>query len=273
MMEIASRQLAPHHQPITAASSKLSFKDTTWTFPKKLKKKRRRPSDLFNINFGFGFSSRRRQSSDDSPHVSPRTSISSPSASPRADLMESFKRQRIDSTGSDMHQPEDPHPGQLVDFSLSPASLALHAPPTPAPVPAPPTMLPLPELSTDFNTRPTTDAYDDYLAATTTTTHRRNSFPAVDWDNAAATTKELLEIDPKDTTTITTTTVAPLPAQPLEASKCELRRTTSDPSTERFLTHIRASLEARRSKSGRTWQTYPVFADEVEKGFLDDAPL
>jgi hypothetical protein len=56
---------------------------------------------------------------------------------------------------------------------------------------------------------------------------------------------------------------------------CELRRTPSDPSTEAFLTHVRASLEARKreNKTGERWRSYPVFADEVEKGFLDDAPL
>jgi hypothetical protein len=138
-------------------------------------------------------------------------------------------------------------------------------------------------------TNPASDAYHEYLA----TTQRRKSFPVSDWaarrvrdelqmfskldqPHAAITIEE--EIDPLDTTSNNNdiSAIAPfehLPAQPLEQTKCELRRTTSDPSTERFLTHIRASLEARRSKSGRTWQTYPVFADEVEKGFLDDAPL
>lgn len=51
-----------------------------------------------------------------------------------------------------------------------------------------------------------------------------------------------------------------------------LRRTASDPSTEAFLAHIRASLEARKLAAAK-WQDYPVFADEIEKGFLDDEPL
>ncbi|USP73342.1 hypothetical protein yc1106_00616 [Curvularia clavata] len=309
MMEIASRQLPPH-QAMASPSPKISFKDTTWTFPKKLRKKRRRPSEIFNINFGFGFSSRRRQSSDYSPQISPRTSISSASGSPRSEMAESFKRQRIDSTDSDIInwqsvpkqepltttrcQPQEPHPGQLVDFTRSPPSL----PPLPAPVSAPVIQLPSPRMSpklsprlspesnpsSEFNLRLNSDAYHEYLA----TTQRRKSFPVSEWATRRVQeefqmlskldqlddgiTKDDDEIDPKDISAI-----APFasssPATEQDSPKCELRRTTSDPSTERFLTHIRASLEARRSKSGRTWQTYPVFADEDEKGFLDDAPL
>ncbi|EUC49675.1 hypothetical protein COCMIDRAFT_1515 [Bipolaris oryzae ATCC 44560] len=321
MMEIASRQL-PTHQPMSTSSPKISFKDTTWTFPKKLKKKRPRPSDIFNINFGFGFSSRRRQSSDYSPQVSPRTSISSASGSPRTEMTECFKRQRIDSSGSDADvtrsksarlsiitpttshtQCSEPHPGQLVDFTQTPPSL----PPSPPPVPAPamqlppspkqsPKLLPKSNPTNEPSLRLTTDAYHEYLA----TTQRRKSFPAGEWatrrireefqiltklDAGLTREEEIESIDPLDTTTTTVTAandislIAPFdtPAtttQPIENSNCELRRTTSDPSTERFLLHIRASLEARRTKSGnKTWQSYPVFADEVEKGFLDDAPL
>ncbi|KNG52634.1 hypothetical protein DDE82_001643 [Stemphylium lycopersici] len=336
MMEIASRQIPGLPGASSTPTSKSSFKDTTWTFPKKLKKKRRRPSEIFNINFGFGFSSRRRQSSDYSPQVSPRTSISSASGSPRSDMMtESFKRQRIDSTDLDVdavpfkksakkEQEEDvtstvsrssmsstrceggeAHPGQLVDFTLSPPSPTCL--PSAASTPQVPTLtLSEPEMSprynnnttlpsTEVNLRVSADAYHDYLA----TTQRRKSFPAGEW--AARRVREefnLLsrfdgaqhscineddeEVDPLDTSATAPAASATIIATPLppmvndNSNKCELRRTTSDPSTERFLTHIRASLEARRnSKSGKSsgWQTYPVFADEGEKGFLDDAPL
>ncbi|KAH7558248.1 hypothetical protein BM1_05520 [Bipolaris maydis] len=324
MMEIASRQL-PTHQPMSTSSPKISFKDTTWTFPKKLKKKRPRPSDIFNINFGFGFSSRRRQSSDYSPQVSPRTSISSASGSPRTEMTECFKRQRIDSSGSDAEvtrsksarldiitptttirsQCEEPHPGQLVDFTQTPPSLPPSPPPAPVPamqLPSPkqsPKLLPKSNPTKESSLRLTTDAYHEYLA----TTQRRKSFPAGEWaarrireefqilsklDAALTREEEIESIDPLDTTTTatanandisliapfdTTTTNTTTTQPPLDNSNCELRRTTSDPSTERFLLHIRASLEARRSKSGKIWHSYPVFADEVEKGFLDDAPL
>jgi hypothetical protein len=165
-----------------------------------------------------------------------------------------------------------------------------------------PKLLPKSNPTNESNLRLTTDAYHEYLA----TTQRRKSFPAGEWaarrireefqilsklDAGLTREEEIESIDPLDTTTTTTATnaandislIAPFDTTatttitttqlPIENSNCELRRTTSDPSTERFLLHIRASLEARRSKSGKMWQTYPVFADEVEKGFLDDAPL
>ncbi|KAJ4365860.1 hypothetical protein N0V83_008482 [Neocucurbitaria cava] len=51
-----------------------------------------------------------------------------------------------------------------------------------------------------------------------------------------------------------------------------LKRSTSDRSTEAFLAHVRKSAEARKEAEKR-WRRYPVFADEVEKGFLSDEPL
>jgi hypothetical protein len=118
--------------------------------------KKRRPSQIFNMNFSFGSPSRRRPS-DHTPHISPRSSISSASTSPPEESI--MKRQRIDSSGSDMpfpllgtkvsptHNmvgynlgaapegpaniwgmdtdarllplPVEPHPGRPVDFSAS----------------------------------------------------------------------------------------------------------------------------------------------------------
>lgn len=51
-----------------------------------------------------------------------------------------------------------------------------------------------------------------------------------------------------------------------------LRRSTSDRSTEAFLAHVRKSAEVRK-EAGKRWRRYPVFADEVEKGFLGEEPL
>jgi hypothetical protein len=51
-----------------------------------------------------------------------------------------------------------------------------------------------------------------------------------------------------------------------------LRRTSSDPSTEAFLKHVRASV-AERKERDRKMMEYLVFADEVERGFLDERPL
>jgi hypothetical protein len=82
----------------------------------------------------------------------------------------------------------------------------------------------------------------------------------------------------KSAATTSPDTIAPVPSKDVSSPlnvPCELRRTPSDPSTEAFLIHVRASLEARKreNKTGERWRSYPVFADEVEKGFIDDAPL
>ena len=288
-MEVATRQFAPM-LPKSKASSK--SKPATWSFPHL--KKKRRGSEIFNINFGFNFSSRRR-SPEYSPQVSPRTSFSFPSGSPREELEDSFKRQRIDSTSEDMDvvfstnifgadadanatvqlpsthcdTTGEAHPGQPVDFSTPPPTIlpdwTIAAP-----------IVPRGDASSEFKLRLSSDAYHDYLA----TTQRRKSFPSSEWaakrvrdefqmieklDKPKPRANTVVE-QPTATKVDTPTTQAPL--QP-----CELRRTTSDPCTEAFLTHVRASLEARKTKTGTCWQTYPVFADEFERGFLDDAPL
>jgi hypothetical protein len=89
--------------------------------------------------------------------------------------------------------------------------------------------------------------------------------------------KRICTVDRKAKLSATTSpnTIAPTPSMDAPSVPCELRRTPSDPSTEAFLIHVRASLEARKreNKTGERWRSGPVFADEVEKGFLDDAPL
>ncbi|RMZ70214.1 hypothetical protein GMOD_00000277 [Pyrenophora seminiperda CCB06] len=289
-MDVATRQLPPTMLPKSKASIK--SKPATWTFPNL--KKKRRGSEIFNINFGFNFSSRRRSPAY-SPQVSPRTSFSFPSPSPREELEDSFKRQRIDSTSEDMDvvfstnifgadvdantsvqlpsihcdTAGEAHPGQPVDFSIPPpASLpdwSIDAP-----------IMPRDDASSEFKLRLSSDAYHDYLA----TTQRRKSFPSSEWAGKRVRDEfqmieKLDKPKPRANTVVEQVTIpkAQTPTMKTPLQPCELRRTTSDPCTEAFLTHIRASLESRKSKTGTCWQTYPVFADELERGFLDDAPL
>jgi hypothetical protein len=129
------------------------------------------------------------------------------------------------------------------------------------------------------------EAYHDYLA----TTERRKSFPnserathrvrqefnmldrleALDEPNSRKRVCPTLERIPSSTAPSLSPTT---PTSSLHVVSAPLRRTVSDPSTEAFLSHVRASLEARRSKAEK-WTSYPVFADEQENGFLDDRPL
>jgi hypothetical protein len=315
-MEVTSRPL-PSLLPQSAPMASKPVSAAPWSFPNLKKKRRRRASQIFNMNFSFGFTSRRK-SSDRSAEVSPRTSISSASGSPRSEMQESCKRQRVDSRATDaeahfasekstvMPNTEEPvvvlspstrcdstgevHPGQLVDFTSTPAPVA------PAPIVAPPTHS---NPASEFELRLSSDAYHDYLA----TTQRRKSFPAGEW--AARRVREEFQMlhklekldakieDPfkkfresakrlctverkaKSSTTASSNIIAPTPVADAPNGPCELRRTPSDPSTEAFLTHVRASLEARKkeSKAGERGRSYSIFADEVEKGFLDDAPL
>ncbi|KAF1946409.1 hypothetical protein EJ02DRAFT_418521 [Clathrospora elynae] len=357
------RPLTPLHIDTSSAMSKQlpSFPPTNkagpiakaaaWTFEKR-KKKKCRPSVVFNMNFSFNIA-RRRGSSDHSPQVSPRTSISSASIPLPQLTEESFKRQRVDSTGADVavpipfrkpalvtstrglpvpipplslspsppSTPCDPHPGQLVDFShpqfSSPASEVIHA----RDVQHGPW--------SEYNLRLSNEAYHDYLA----TSHRRKSFPVGEWaarrvreefalmaklekldtdaQNFRAGRKRVYTVDRQERTwrddgppyaeeededkededkededkdkeeeeeeeqgmsPATPKSVMGMGMEMGLGGVVPLRRSTSDPSTEAFLTHVRASLEKRASKSVQ-WADYSVFADEIEKGFLDDAPL
>jgi hypothetical protein len=307
-MEVTSRPL-PSLLPQPAPMASKPISDAPWSFPGLKKKRRRRASQIFNMNFSFSFASRRK-SSERSPEVSPRTSISSESGSPRSGMEESSKRQRIDSRATDTESLSvsekkrtlstsdtrcdstgEVHPGQLVDFTSTPVPMA------PEPILPPASTHSTP--ASEFELRLSSDAYHDYLA----TTQRRRSFPAGEW--AARRVREefhmlnkleKLDADIEDPfkkfresakrqctmertvepcTRDSTNVIKPTPITEASKGPCKLHRTPSDPSTEAFLTHVRASLEARRvgNKTGERWRSYPVFADEVEKGFLDDAPL
>ncbi|KAG9192415.1 hypothetical protein G6011_11149 [Alternaria panax] len=316
-MEVTCRplpSLLPHPAPMVMASKPASA--APWSFPTLKKKRRRRASQIFNMNFSFGFGSRRK-SQDNSPDISPRTSISSASGSPRSETKQSSKRQRIDSRATDaevMFSSEktiripdsnnasivlsrcdstgEVHPGQLVDFTSKPVPTA----PEPIVVSVPTHS----SAESEFELRLSSDAYHDYLA----TSQRRKSFPAGEWaarrvrdefqmlqkletlENKAedpfkrfreSARKRICTVErkAKASATTSTNTTSPMPNTDPSGVPCELRRTPSDPSTEAFLIHVRASLEARKreNKSGGRWRSYPVFADETEKGFLDDAPL
>jgi hypothetical protein len=324
--QISNRQLPP--LPLKPAKT---WANSTFTF-EKVGQKKRRPSEIFNINFGFHFSSRRRTSSDSSPNISPRTSISSASGTslPSKDILDSFKRQRIDSTDSDVAMvfgidqetlrsstypnfqapvPSPPsstrcdsgeaHPGHLVDFTSPDYSVSGESEPL---------QHQQTKTNSDFNLRLDTDAYHAYLASTT---QRRKSFPTT---SAARRIREeiamLHKLDNLDTEAKTfnsslnmnadantrkrvrrtlenqdignkrqSSTPPSAPTTTEEGSVMEgmnggseIHRSSSDPSTQAFLAHIRASLSARQTKT-KYWSTYPVFTDEAEKGFLDDAPL
>ncbi|KAH6873015.1 hypothetical protein BKA58DRAFT_312559 [Alternaria rosae] len=300
-MEVTSRplpSLLPHSGPM---ASKPVSSAAPWSFPNLKKKRRRRASQIFNMNFSFGFASRRK-SQDRSPEVSPRTSISSASGSPRSDMEESRKRQRVDSRATDAEAlfaseknstladsektltvlapstrcdtTGEMHPGQLVDFTSTPVPTVPEPIVAPAPAPAPTHSSP----ASEFELRLSSDAYHDYLA----TTQRRRSFPAGEW--AARRVREefqmlhkleKLETKAKTSATTSSNIIAPAPVANASNGPCELHRTPSDPSTEAFLKHVRASLDARKkeNKMSERGRSYSIFEDEVEKGFLDDAPL
>jgi hypothetical protein len=332
--QVSNRQLPP--LPPKPAKT---WANTTFTFEKVGQKMKRRPSEIFNINFGFHFSSRRRTDSDSSPNISPRTSISSaPGSPPSQDVLDSFKSQRIDSTDSDVAMvfgidqetlrtstyanfqapvPSPPtstrtdsgeaHPGHLVDFTSPEYSAG-----KPEPLQHQQT-----SANSAFNLRLDTDVYHAYHAYLASMTQRRNSFPPANEYTARRICEEIhmlrkLEnlnseaktfkpnlnmnadvnsrkrawtLEHRDfgnkrrsptPSTYSFNRVAPTEVMDIHGSgDSAVQRSASDPSTEAFLTHIRASLSARNTmaKNPKCWSTYPVFTDEAEKGFLDDAPL
>jgi hypothetical protein len=341
--QISNRQLPSlPPKPLAPIAKATTWANSTWTFEKTGRKKRR-PSEIFNVNFGFGFPSRKKTSSDHTPNISPRTSLYSASGSPPQEALDSFKRQRIDSTDLDVamvfgldkaalamnvaaddRTPTEPltpptsthcgstgeaHPGHLIDFTTpsytAPALLL------PALSPHPTSPIEQTSASSTFNLRLSTNAYHNYLA----TTHRRKSFPAGEWaarhvreefamlhrlEKLDSEAKGFVPFSPSHTTSNPSNKKRACASERQDAAKrrspspttsptvskerdrkegktagdCVLKRSSSDPSTAAFLTHIRASLSAReKSKPVHHWQTYPVFADEAEKGFLSDAPL
>lgn len=302
-----------------------------------LVRKKRRPSEIFNMSFSFNTASQ-RQPCDHTPQISPRSSMSKAQVTPTVSDEESFKRQRIDSTGSDMTlgfpfgKPTSPksqrgrdlgspamrprdssthftppcsrnntyteaHPGELVDFA-SPC-----IPPGDS------------SFVTEYDLCLYSDAYHDYLATST----RRKSFPTGEWaarrirdevqmlarlenldteaeefapskiQTASLGRKRACTLERKERTSrkaaprsCASSTAASLSSSSMTDRSfvhgaSPLRRSTSDPSTDAFLKHVRASLEARRERQAKiregAWRDYPVFADESERGFLDDRPL
>jgi hypothetical protein len=168
------------------------------------------------------------------------------------------------------------HPGALVDFS---------------------TQEPMMRETSASKLRVQTDPYHTYLF--TTTTYRRNSFPPSPHRMRFGQTLDSptqLFFSPLSPSfpsplppPLTRTSAGRKRASTLDRQdpmkrrsperiegSCEMKRSTSDPSTEAFLTHMRASLSARQKSKDRnekSWERHPVFTDEAERGFLDDAPL
>ncbi|KAH9879950.1 hypothetical protein J1614_001974 [Plenodomus biglobosus] len=309
-----------------------------------LTQKKRRPSALFNKNFGFDVASRRAPS-DRTPQISPRTSICQAQLSSPISPTDSVKRQRVDSTSADMvlgfpfgkATPTKSTRGRdLGSPAMSPRNSI--APATPPPSSRHGTMSSEevhPGTPVDWGTPSLPDEDSSYKSSDTyypplTPEARRRSFPSISLPAERKHSKEVgiiarlavLDTTTKpfgapesssSTTAITTTTssgrkractvefrertsrkIGP-ESSPSSATssksmrECEraartgpcvpgLQRATSDPSTEAFLKHVRASLEKRRTRDARekgrdVVVDYPVFADEHEKGFLDDAPL
>ena len=302
------------------------------------RKKRRRPSEIFNKNFGFHAASLRAPS-DHTPQISPRTSISNDNVLSPSRMEESVKRPRVDSQGADMAlgfpfgKPTTTQSTRGRDLgssamlprgsiALATPSASRHGPMCSGEV--------HPGTPVDWNAPRTCPVRNDAHVAPEL---RRKSFPGVSAlaqrkrskvmamlgrvQGVDATAKPYgpLQSDTMPTArrqcctserkqsssserklSCTTerndyahATMAPSNPIPSRAPSVEpvhepevpsvhaLKRATSDPSTDAFLRHVRASLERRRSRDtrekGRAVMDYPVFADEYEKGFLDDAPL
>jgi hypothetical protein len=190
------------------------------------------------------------------------------------------------------------HPGHLVDFT-SPDYYPGESEPLPQQTKT--------SANSAFNLHLDTNAYHTYLASTR---HRRNSFPPpseyaarcireeiamlqkletldteaktynthfnTNMSKDANTRKRAWTLEHRDANKRRSPTPPTSPTTKGEESldgMTGLKRSSSDPSTEAFLSHIRASLSARKTQQGKCWSTYPVFTDEAEKGFLDDAPL
>jgi len=232
-------------------------------------RRKRRPSEIFNMSFSFATPSRRRPS-DRTPQISPRSSISSECAP----TITSEKRQRVDSSGTNttlaedlasfpfIHTSTDAHPGLPVDFSS-------------ARVPA------RPKEEQEFE-------YHTYLDEA----RRLDPRPCApvkarvlkeDKEETLGKEARILGLSSNVSKRERAARKDPPPAPTKTISYASSsntsqnsRRTSSDSSTERFLTHVRASQEARAAsnKKGNTNETNEdmkecVFRNEREKGWFD----
>jgi hypothetical protein len=255
-------------------SSKSQKSDSSWG-----SRVRKRPGEIFDVAFNFWCPSRRR--ADMSPPVSPRTSVSSDSDSPTPTPDEPhIKKQRVDSSGTKAttspthnkngynHSPAptgpaniwfeeditrstpiatsaDPHPGRPVDFSF-PSNTNLQ----------------------DFQCRrkESIEGYHTYLEEE----RRRSSDPAyhdlwvfaVELEAYRSHAREVEERLDKEARILGLTTnipsrrrsstvnrpQAPLSPPSTASHSSTLVRTNSDKSTDRFLSHVRASQQARQRR-------------------------
>ncbi|KAF2851085.1 hypothetical protein T440DRAFT_67865 [Plenodomus tracheiphilus IPT5] len=349
----------PSEMVSTKPSQELHILDGSEHIPKKTKtksvsktpewfigltQKKRRPSEIFNKNFGFDVASLRAPS-DRTPQISPRTSISRAGPPSPISPADSVKRQRIDSKSADMAlgfpfgkpTPAKSMRGRdLGSPAMSPRDSIVHATPATSRHGTMSSEDVHPGTPVDWSSPYPNPSPNTYYYPPTTPEPRRRSFPSISLPAERKRSKEtamLARLSVLDTTTKqfgtcpssnttptgrkractlerrdrtsrkvvpkTTSTSASssstrsvqsrgggggggggvfgvVPCVPL------LKRATSDPSTEAFLKHVRASLEKRRSSrdakgkgkgKGGGEVDYLVFTDEDEKGFLDDAPL
>jgi hypothetical protein len=271
----------------------------------------RRPSEIFNINFSFSASSRRGPS-DHTPQISPRTSISSDSGSPTSTSEDSFKRQRVDSSDSSSMTlkpfttnsprsdgwcpgpspspngapgswfPEhiksfcpvatsaDPHPGFLVDFASS--------------------------SSDEARRKKDEQGYHDYLNE-----ERRHLNSSPDENRIFYMDMDVEDdIPPAYREDVTkqarilglsgnATNIKRASTVHIDTRKCGAQSgssssgsgsyrtrtssTMSDPSTDKFLTHVRASQEARKLARTLSEGKKGVYANDDMKIWLGNDPL
>ncbi|KAI8939415.1 hypothetical protein NX059_003197 [Plenodomus lindquistii] len=255
------------------------------------------PGQLFNKNFGFDGASLWAPC-DRTPQISPRSSIFK--VDPLSPLSSSaaVERQDVDSKSADTvldsphgktttptkstpaappqeqqsvsatpppshHSTSDVHPGNPVDWGHTVPTPTIHT--NPFTLFPPPTTLPSRRHSFPSTCTPSSHKQNKHLARLTilSTTVRkractlgrqeRTSRKVAPGPGSTPATKAVNERDGGEMTT--------------------LKRSTSNPSAEAFLKHVRASLERRRMSGGGKRGENAVFADEAEKGFLGNAPL
>jgi hypothetical protein len=287
-------------EPASSTKTKVKKNKVNWT--SKLRQQRR-PSEIFNMNFSFNSPSRRRPS-DHTPQVSPRTSISSDSSSPTPTPEEPFKRQRVDSSSNPNPNSSPSFTHNSSGYNLGPAPsgpaniwfaedilrltpISTRAPPHPG---FPVSFTSLFSREAFARTRKSAEQEDDecYHTYLDEQRLRDNSSPHqtrifhMDMDDSlhhhSSTHDPIRAIDsakearisglvtnPKHANTHTRKSTASSSA----SGSTRTRRTSSslsnpDPSTDKFLEHVRKSQEARRCNSAEK---------KREEVWLGDDPL
>ncbi|KAF1920431.1 hypothetical protein BDU57DRAFT_534209 [Ampelomyces quisqualis] len=237
-----------------------------------------RSSEIFSKNFSFGTSSRRRPC-DHTPPISPRTSMSSDSGSITPTPEEPFKRQRVD--------PSKPNVDQIVHSQCSPTHNTSGYNLGPVPT-GPANIWGIEDISSPRPIATRTEAHPGFLVAMNQDSQRpkpKNTDPYHAYLDSSKRPTPWPNIPHTFPTTPTSTPThnqpVPLPKQPrvldlapnvaprhrsrtLDAkppprqprahkgAASVMTRSSSvasDPSADRFLAHVRASVEARAAKA------------------------